>query len=982
MTQTAQNAPDGAPAGPHPAFERLRRAPVPSLNLEVEEYRHRRTGAMHCHLAAAGPENVFLVAFRTVPEDSRGAAHILEHTALCGSRKYPVRDPFFMMTRRSLNTFMNAFTSSDWTAYPFASKNRKDFDNLLAVYLDAAFFPLLHPLDFAQEGHRLEFAEPGDPDSELLFKGVVYNEMKGAMSSAASALWQALTRHLFPTSTYRHNSGGEPEHIPDLDHGQLLAFYKAHYHPSNALFMTFGDIPAREHQRRFEELALSRFERLDAGIHVPPEKRYLSPIRVEESYAEEETENRDHVVVGWLLGDSTRPSDLFRARLLETLLLDHSASPLMQALETSELGGAPSPLCGMDGSARDIIFAAGLEGCAAGSARQVEGLVLDTLRRVAGSGIEPDQAAAALHQLEMSQREITGGGLPYGLQLLEGVLAATLHGAEPARLLDIDPHLKELKERIADPDFAPRLVRELLLDNPHRLTLTLAPDAELARRRTEAEKARLAAIRRRLDEKETERIVRQADELARRQQRRDDPETLPKVGLEDVPGSIAEPERRDSALPASGRTASCFAQGTNGLCYQHVVMELPRLEPELLEALPLYTACVPELGIGRMSYAEAQNWQSAVSGGVSCFAGLSGATDDAQRVTGHLSFASKSLAANHAAMTELLERTVADARFDEERRVADLIEQLCAHRENGVTAHGHSLAMRLAASRMSPAAWLTHASEGLEGLRRLKALRGRLRDPKQRGALLERFAALHRLAAAAPARHLLVGEAEALPSMLEDVDRRWPTPDGAPPPAFAPPPLRERAAQAWSTATQVNFCAKAFPTVPWDHPDHAALLVLAGLVRNGFLHRAVREQGGAYGAGAVQDAGSASFRFFSYRDPRLKETLDDFDRAVEWALEEDHPPARLEEAVLGVIAAMDKSSSPAGEATRAFYGHLSGRGLERRMELRRRVLAASVEDLRAAAGRYFDPAAASVGVVGGPEALDGLDLPELEIVKL
>ncbi len=231
----------------HAAFEHLRSQTIDSLNLRVEEYQHKVTGAQHIHLASDNPENVFLVALRTVPQDSRGVAHILEHTALCGSEKYPVRDPFFMMIRRSLNTFMNAFTSPDWTAYPFASQNRKDFDNLLDVYLDAVFFSRLDELDFAQEGHRLEFKEPDNPDSPLTFKGVVFNEMKGAMSSVPAQLWQSLCRYLFPTTTYHHNSGGDPEHIPDLTYEQLQQFYRTHYHPSNAIFMTYGDIPAAEH---------------------------------------------------------------------------------------------------------------------------------------------------------------------------------------------------------------------------------------------------------------------------------------------------------------------------------------------------------------------------------------------------------------------------------------------------------------------------------------------------------------------------------------------------------------------------------------------------------------------------------------------------------------------------------------------------------------------------------------------------------------
>ncbi len=232
----------------HPAFSLLRQVRINNLNLEVQEYHHLVTGARHLHLAAEDDNNAFLVAFLTVPQDSTGVAHILEHTSLCGSQRYPVRDPFFLMTRRSLNTFMNAFTASDWTAYPFASQNVKDFHNLLQVYLDAVFFPKLEEIDFAQEGCRIEFVTPDDPQSPLIYKGIVFNEMKGAMSAPINMLWHHLHHHLFPTTTYHYNSGGNPLEIPKLTHAQLKAFHATHYHPSNAIFMTYGNRPAESQQ--------------------------------------------------------------------------------------------------------------------------------------------------------------------------------------------------------------------------------------------------------------------------------------------------------------------------------------------------------------------------------------------------------------------------------------------------------------------------------------------------------------------------------------------------------------------------------------------------------------------------------------------------------------------------------------------------------------------------------------------------------------
>ncbi|NNM51250.1 MAG: peptidase M16, partial [Pseudomonadales bacterium] len=280
----------------HPEFLHLRSHRMAHLDMEFQEYQHRVTGARHIHLANASEEHVFLVAFRTMPMNSMGVAHVLEHTVLCGSRSYPVRDPFFMMIRRSLNTFMNAMTAGDWTAYPFATQNGKDFYNLLDVYLDAVFHPRLHPLDFAQEGIRIEL-EKGSA-SGLAYKGVVYNEMKGALSSPVSQLYESMNKYLFPTTTYHFNSGGDPVHIRDLTHEDLMAFHAHHYHPSNAMFMSFGSLDVQALQQRIQDKALLEFPVPGDVVRGQDEKRYLSPLRVEEAYPldEQEEEAKTHIV--------------------------------------------------------------------------------------------------------------------------------------------------------------------------------------------------------------------------------------------------------------------------------------------------------------------------------------------------------------------------------------------------------------------------------------------------------------------------------------------------------------------------------------------------------------------------------------------------------------------------------------------------------------------------------------------------------------
>ncbi|TCO75777.1 hypothetical protein EV699_1405 [Plasticicumulans lactativorans] len=960
----------------HPAFEHLRTREIPALKLALEEYRHRVTGARHLHLAAADPHNAFLVAFLTVPQDSTGVAHILEHTALCGSRRYPVRDPFFMMTRRSLNTFMNAFTASDWTAYPFASQNRKDFDNLLAVYLDAAFFPLLDARDFAQEGHRLEFADPADPASPLVLKGVVYNEMKGAMSSPVQALAQHLQTALFPTTTYHVNSGGDPAHIPELTYEQLVAFHAAHYHPSNAVFMTYGDIPAAEHQARFEARALAQFQARPLDLAVPDERRYGAPQQRELRYPvpADETAENTHVVLGWLLGRSTDPLETLRARVLAEVLLDNASSPLRHALETCGIGAAPSPLCGFDDSTRETTFVCGLEGCEPEDAEAVERLVFEVLAEVAEHGVEPAALDAVLHQIELQSREISGDGYPYGLKLMLDALAPQLHGGDPLCALDIDPTLDAVRAEARAPGFVQGLVRRLLLDNPHRVRLTMRPDPALADAQARAEAERLERIRAGLDAAGRQRILDATAALAARQAQVDDPEQLPKVTLADVPADLPIPQAERRTL--AGLPAAWYAQPTNGMVYQQWIIDLPALPEPLLERLPLYALTLAEVGSGGRDYLATQALQAAVTGGLSarCMARAPVATGDAVRAV--LVLAGKALARNHAALGALLRDTLLAPRFDEATRLRELVAQYRAQRDEELTERGHVLAMSAACAPLSPSAALLERWGGLASVQALRALDDALDDPAALAAYAADLAALHALIVAAPRRLLVVAEGERHAELEAALATLWagdapPPPPAAEPAAFAVPTVAGAAHTAWVVGTQVNFCATAYPAVPVGHTDAAALLVLGDYLRNGWLHRAIREQGGAYGAGAGYQGDAVVFRFFSYRDPRLDATLADFGRALGWLDGDGHTAQALEEAILGVIAAIDRPGSPAGEAITAHLNELFGRSAEQRRALRAQVLGVSLDDLRRVAHRYLAPERAVSVVVTHRGALAG-----------
>jgi Zn-dependent M16 (insulinase) family peptidase len=967
----------------HSAFELIRRKHVPSLDVTLEHYLHGPTAANHIHLASTDSNNAFLVALPTVPRDSTGVAHVLEHVSLCGGERYPVRDPFFMMLRRSLNTFMNAFTASDWTAYPFATQNRKDFDNLLGVYLDAVFFPLLDPLDFAQEGHRLEFEEPADPDSPLTIRGVVYNEMKGAMSSPVAQVAQSLQSNVFPTTTYHYNSGGDPEAIPELDYQQLKDFHARHYHPSNALFMTFGSFPVEEHQEKLEVDVLSRFQRERVDVDIPDERRYEKPVAVEDVYSfddDEDVADKSHVVIGWLLGRSDDFSEMLKAHLLSGVLLDNSASPLRKFLETTELAAAPSELCGLDDSTREATFQCGLEGTDPAHAEAIEEQILEVLRTVARDGVPREDVESVLHQVELAQREVGGGRFPYGLQLMLRVMPTYLHGGDAVAALDIDDALAGLRQSIEDPGFIKDLTRELLIDNPHRVRLTMAPDRDMSTRRSEALAKRLLERKRRLGEEEKARIVEQAAALKVRQEQEEDAELLPRVGLEDVPDDRAIPEGTPGQM--GGMPVTWYGQGTNGLVYQQLVVELPALAPELVDVLGLYCDCLTEVGCGDEDYLRMQARQAAVTGGLGARVSCRSLVDDVHGVHGLFVLSGKALVRNERALASLLGETLGGARFDELGRLRELIAQFHAQADASITQSGHTLAMSAACAGLAPAAMLDHNWDGLEGVRRLKILDEALRDDEKLADFAANLERIRDLLAAAPRQALLIGEPARKRALHQALADAWPghvqgqghaAGESAAGPAektFSFDWSESRVREAWGVNTQVNFCAKAYATVDESHADAPALMVLGPYLTNGFLHRSIREQGGAYGGGAGYSPNSGAMRFYSYRDPRLAETLADFDRATAWLVENQHEDRQLEEAILRVLSDIDRPESPAGEAVAAYYGIRHGRTPSHRREVRRAVMGVGMDDLRRVAVRYLDPDTASIAVISNEATIE------------
>ena len=936
----------------HPAFQLLRQHHVEALDIHVSEYKHKVTGAVHYHLATNHDENVFLVAFRTQPMDSKGTAHILEHTALCGSEKFPVRDPFFLMIRRSLNTFMNAFTAADWTAYPFATQNKKDFQNLLSVYLDAAFAANLNPLDFAQEGIRIELE-----NDQAVYKGVVFNEMKGAMSSPTDQLYHQLAYHLFPETTYHYNSGGDPKEIPDLSYEQLVEFYKTHYHPSNAVFMTFGNQNAYDLQEQFETLALHKFSK-GTTLYSTPEKRLTAPIEVTESYAVDSEDLKDKTfhVMSWLLPETSDIKLRLGMRLVEGILLENSASPLRHYLETCGYAQSTGPLMGVDDSNFEMTFYCGIQGSNAEYAESFKNGVLNILQDVASKPVDTDLVDAILHQIELHQREINGDGTPYGLSLILNGLGSAIHHNDPIHVWDVDSAIEQVKEELKDPMWLSKLIQTHLLDNPHRVQMTLVPDATKSVKEQQAEQARLAEITANLTEAQKIEIQEKTEALKKRQDTPDDLELLPKVGLEDVPADlhIVQGQLREIICNGLDTPLNLYHAGTNGIYYQQVLIQIP---DEIVQSpyFNLLSILMGEVGAGEYDYLELQQLQTAVSGGLGMGASLRSKVDNKDRISAWLTLTTKSLTQKLDAI-QLLKLAFEQLRFDEKDRIIELLQQRKTRWQSRLSGSGHSYAMQTASRQMSALARRDYHNTGLGALNWLSDLVTKIdQDEDAYHALIAELQAIHRKLLQAPKQFLLVCEEHHSDRLVEEVQNVWDKlqVNKAPVTLTQVEQVNTANDEAWLIQTNVQFCASAYQAVDVAHADAAPLMVLAAYLRNGFLHSAIREKGGAYGGGASYDGNACSFRFYSYRDPRLAETFNDFEASVQWLLNTEQQPHQLEEAILGLVASMDKPGSPAGEAITACYALLHARTPKFRKMLRERLLNVTLDDLNRVAKQYL-----------------------------
>ncbi|MFH1911693.1 MAG: insulinase family protein [Pseudomonadota bacterium] len=947
-------------------FQIRRVEQIPEIRVTAYEIEHEKTGAKLLHLHCDDRENLFSVGFRTPPRDSTGVPHILEHSVLAGSERYPLKDVFNELLRGTLQTFINAFTYPDKTIYPVASQERTDFFNLARVYADLVLRPRLLKETFLQEGHHLEF----DANGELTISGIVYNEMKGSYSSPETLMLKALQENLYPETPYACDSGGDPEAIPDLTCNQFREFHRTFYSPTNARFFLYGDIPTEEHLRFLAEV-LAGFDRVAVDSSIGLQNRWREPRSIRSFYPinrEEKLTGKTTVNLAWMTAENTDSETAMLLTIVADMLIGSAAAPLRKTLIDSGLGEDLSPVTGLERDLKQIAFAVGLRGTDPEKAPRIEALILDTLRDVAANGFDRDLIEGTLHQVEFHGREMVRGAYPYGIALMGRAYHTWLYDGNPLTDLNFPRTIIEIRRNCeARPALFQEVVRRWLIDNPHRLLSVMEPSRTFQEEREQAVRERLARLAASLSQEERERIRQETLMLKQFQEQPDSPEaaaTLPKLKISDISREI-ETIPTDTAA-VGGVPVLTHDLFTNGIAYLDLAFDVSDVPEELQPYLPLLGKLTTQMGAAGLSYEEMAKRIVLRTGGLG--AGLAaGLTADGSGSWQKLIFSVKALYRNVDEALGIVREILMEGDLTDDARMRDLILEKKNGLHASVVPSGHLFAQMAAAASFSLTAWRNEQWHGRTQLRFITGTADRL--PHLREDLQEKLMRLREIVFARKRLTVnLTADGEGLKGLAGAVGRLIEAlPEGSAT-GIMTEPTRDRTHIGIAIPAQVCYVAKVLAGPPYTDPFSAALFVLARQLSNGYLYRHIRVQGGAYGGSCRYEPASGVFAFLSYRDPHLTETLDIYRSAADSVCRSPVSREDLEKAVIGAIGVLDRPLDPAGKGYTALIREFSGMTDAVRRRFRGAVLDITPETVQEGARRYLeDEAGGGVVAVCAPE---------------
>lgn len=975
-------------------FRLVREEPVAEISSVTRLWEHVKTGTQLLSVLNDDENKTFGVVLRTPPSDSTGVPHILEHSVLCGSTKYPVKEPFVELIKSSLNTFLNAFTYPDKTCYPVASCNERDFYNLVDVYLDAVFHPTLTPDTLAQEGHHLEMENPND---KVTIKGVVYNEMKGAYSSSDRVLSELSQRMLFPETTYGVESGGHPRDIPDLTWETFKKFYDQYYHPTNARLWFYGD-DAEEKRLAKADSFLKDFDYLDVNSAVGLQSRWSEPRSYEFTYdaGSADLSKKFMGTLNWLIDppvDKIDPAEGLALSVMNHILLSTSSSPLRKALTDSQLGedvvGG-----GLETDLRQMTFSVGLKGMPEEAIEKMHQVVFDVLNDVKQNGFKQGLIDSSLNTIEFSLRENNTGSFPKGLALMLRSMSTWLHDADPLIPLKFEASVRNLRDRLerGEPVFQ-ECVDKYLLSNSHRASVNLRPDAEFAQKEDAAEQKRIEMATSGFTEEDYKKLVSETRRLKEQQvtpDRAEDVAKIPTLTLDDLDKNIKTVayERLDD----KGVMIVHHPQNTSGVVYVDLVMDMKHVSNELLPLMTVLSGALSELGTGKRDYAELQQKIGSETGGISAgtFISQMYSPDGTGKPLAKLTVRCKSMVGQIGSLFDIIGEILTDTDFNNKDRIRQLLIEERAGLESGIPGSGHSIASGRLGAMYRSSLWADEQMGGVEYLKGIRKLIERVDNDWD--SVVEDMKNLEKCVVTredmmvniTTSSNDFVNVRPALMSFLDRLPEKS-TGSIAGWMSSSTSQLLKRTNEGLIVPSTVNYVGKAGNLLDMGFKVTGGHSLASKYLGTSYLWDTVRVQGGAYGGFCRLDPRTGMFMYLSYRDPNVNGTLKSYDGAAEFLNTVDLSKEDLTKAVISTIGSMDSYQLPDRKGFASALRLLSGESDEIRQEKRNEVLGASVKDFREL-GEALDTIKkhGTVVVIGGSEALnaakeEGLDL-QLETI--
>ncbi|MCI8322741.1 MAG: insulinase family protein [Lachnospiraceae bacterium] len=907
--------------------------------------KHNKTGARVALLSNDDENKVFYIGFRTPPKDSTGVAHIIEHTVLCGSEKYPIKDPFIELAKGSLNTFLNAMTYPDKTVYPVASCNDKDFKNLMDVYLDAVFHPNIYREEkiFRQEGWHYEMENAGD---DLTINGVVYNEMKGAFSSPDDVLYREIMNSLYPHTSYAVESGGDPDVIPELTYEDFLAFHQRYYHPSNSYIYLYGDMDMEERLAYLDREYLSKYDALAVDSALATEPPFGQCVLVEKEYSimeSEPEEGNTYLSYNVSLGENLDREVSVGFQALADAVVGAPGAPVRKALLDAGIGTDISSFYEAD--VKQPYFSIVAKNAEGEQREAFVSIIEETLKSLSEDGVEKKALRAALNHDEFKYREADYGsypkGLMYGLQMFETWL---YDDKKPFDYLELGETYKTLKKEV-DSSFYEEMIRIRLLKNTHKSVVVVLPVKGLTGKRDKALAKKLAAKKAAMTQEEIARIVEETEALAAYQEAPDREEDLKKIPLlarEDI-GKKARPYCNEELH--AGDTALLYHDiYTNGIGYLRFLFDLRQVPEELFPYVGLLQVMLGLVDTEKRSYSELYNEIHLQTGGIVPAVNVYTNADDLSKYKLTFELKVKTLYENLPKAFELAGEILTESVYTDAKRLFELVAENRSGKQAQMMDAGHSLAAGQALSYLSKQAYLMDQVNGLAFYRLLEGLEKDFEGKKEElSDNMERlvryiFRPENLMVDFTAERNGLEGLEKLIEGLKAKLYRE--SVEGKP---YVPRPVKKN--EGLMSSAQIQYVCRAGNYADKGLSYTGALRVLKVVMSYEYLWMQVRVKGGAYGC-MCQFGKTGESYFVSYRDPNLEKTIEVYEKAADFVAGFDADERTMTQYIIGAVSALDMPLTPAAWGTYSLAGYMTGLAFEKVQKERDELLSADAETIR------------------------------------